>query len=417
MQLINLTKKLIDATPHPSHGQSFLRDTKVPGLGVPLTKGSKSFIMEKRIEGQMRRWTLGSYGSLTLDEARKKAQEENGKISKGENPARDRKEKLHAATFGELAKLYLKNQAPRKKSIRHDQSMLNNHLAPWQNRKLASIKRVDVVMLHNHIGESARYAANRTVTLLRRMFNLAKMWGVFSGENPAKGIELFPEEKRERFVQPVEMHKLWKAIKEEPNVYIQSTFLLSLFTGARRGEILAMEWAHLTLDTQEPVWRIPMTKAGRAHTLTLAPPVVALLKSVPRLHGSPYVFPSHRGSGHLVNISKAWRRIRERAGLQDVRIHDLRRTVGSMLKAAGEDLTLIGKVLNHSQLSTTAIYARLNLDPVRKALDSHAEQVLELGTITRPVAVNGNKKKRPHEYQGKKVGEWHTGTKGEHQHV
>ena len=115
MQFITLTKKLIDATPHPSHGQCFLRDSKVPGLGLRLTKGSKSFIMEKRIEGQMFRWTLGSYGSLTLDEARKKAQEENGKISKGENPARDRKEKLHAATFGELAKLYLKNQAATEK--------------------------------------------------------------------------------------------------------------------------------------------------------------------------------------------------------------------------------------------------------------------------------------------------------------
>jgi integrase len=139
-----------------------------------------------------------------------------------------------------------------------------------------------------------------------------------------------------------------------------------------------MEWAHLTLDTPEPVWRIPMTKAGRAHTLPLPAPVVALLRSIPRMHESPYVFPSHRGSGHLVNISKAWKRIRERAGLQDVRIHDLRRTVGSMLKAAGEDLTLIGKVLNHKELSTTAIYARLNLDPVRKALGAHATQLEEM---------------------------------------
>jgi integrase len=256
--------------------------------------------------------------------------------------------------------------------------MLNNHLAPWKNRKLASIKRVDVAMLHNHIGESARYAANRTVTLLRRMFNLAKIWGVYSGENPAKGIELFPEEKRDRFVQPVEMPKLWEAMKEEPNEYIQKALLLSLFTGARRGEILAMEWAHLTLDTPKPVWCIPMTKAGRKHTLTLAPPVVALLQSIPRLNGSPYVFPSHRGSGHLVNISKAWRRIRERAGLQDVRIHDLRRTVGSMLRANGANLTLIGKVLNHEQQSTTAIYARMNLDSVRKAMDTHADQLEEM---------------------------------------
>ena len=356
--------------------------------------------MEKRIEGQMSRWTLGHYGPLTLDEARKKAQEDNAKISKGENPARDRKEKLHAATFGELKELYLKNHRPRKKSIRHDESMLKNHLAQWNNRKLSSIKRVDVVTLHNHIGESARYAANRTVALLRRMFNLAKLWEVYVGENPAQGIELFPEEKRDRFVQPTEMPKLWDAIKAETNEHIQKAFLLSLFTGARRGEILAMEWANLTLDTPEPVWRIPMTKAGRAHTLTLAPPVVALLQSIPRLNGSPYVFPSHRNSGHLVNVSKAWKRIRERAGLQDVRIHDLRRTVGSMLKAAGEDLTLIGKVLNHSQLSTTAIYARLNLDPVRKAMDQHAEQVLELGTAAQLVRVNGHKKKSSSESQG-----------------
>ncbi len=378
MPRINLTKKLIDSTPHPADGQIFLRDSQVAGLALRLSKASKSFIMEKRIDGQMFRWTLGHYGSLTLDEARKKAQEENVKIVKGENPARDRKEKLHAPTFGELKDLYLKNQRPRKKSIRHDESMLKNHLSHWHNRKLSTIKRVDVVTLHNHIGETARYAANRTVALVRRMFNLAKLWGVYIGENPAQGIELFSEEKRDRFVQPVEMPKLWEAMKAEPNEYIQKAFLLSLFTGARRGEILAMEWDHLTLHGSEPVWRIPTTKAGRAHTITLAPPVVTLLESIPRLNCSPYVFPSHRGSGHLVNVSKAWKRIRNRAGLQDVRIHDLRRTVGSMLKAAGEDLTLIGKVLNHTQLETTAIYARLNLDPVRKALDAHADQLQSL---------------------------------------
>lgn len=378
MPLINLTKKLIDSTPHPSTGQRFLRDNKVPGLGLRITKSSKSFVMEKRIEGQMSRWTLGHYGSLTVDEARKKAQENNAKILRGENPARARKEQLHAKTFGQLTELYIENQLPRKKSIRNDQSMIKHHLTSWQNRKITSIKRVEVAMLHNQIGSKTPYAANRLVALLRRMFNLAKMWGVYSGENPAQGIELFPEEKRDRFVQPGEMPKLWEAIKAEPNEYIQKTFLLSLFTGARRGEILAMEWAHLTLHDPEPVWRMPTTKAGRAHTVTLAPPVVALLQGIPRLNGSPYVFPSHRGSGHLVNISKAWRRIRERAGLQDVRIHDLRRTVGSMLKAAGKDLTLIGKVLNHSQLSTTAIYARLNLNPVRKALDAHAAHLEEM---------------------------------------
>ena len=106
---------------------------------------------------------------------------------------------------------------------------------------------------------------------------------------------------------------------------------------------------------------------------------MTLLKGIPQLEGNPYVFPGHKGTGHLVNLSKPWKRIRERADIPDVRIHDLRRTVGSMLKASGEDLTLIAKVLNHQELSTTAIYARLNLDPVRKALDAHAQSLEQLG--------------------------------------
>jgi len=379
MPLVKLTKNIIDSAKHPAQGQIFLRDTDIPGLALRITKGSKTFVMEKRIDGQMFRWSLGPFGALTLYDARKKAHEEIGQILKGENPAKTRKDKLHASTFGELTDLYIQNHLPRKRSQQNDLSMIRTHLAGWRNRKLPTIKRVDVVMLHSQIGHATPYVANRLVALVRKMFNLAKMWGLSSGDNPATGIDWFPERKRERFVQTYELPKVFNAIAQEPNLYVRAAFLLSLYTGARRNEVLSLKWADLSLNGVHSTWTIPQTKNNRPHTLPLSDPAVSLLKGIPQLEGNPYVFPGHKGTGHLVNLSKPWKRIRERAEIPDVRIHDLRRTVGSMLKASGEDLTLIAKVLNHQELSTTAIYARLNLDPVRKALDTHAQALEQLG--------------------------------------
>jgi len=254
--------------------------------------------------------------------------------------------------------------------------MLNRYFEGWQSRRLSSLTRRDVALLHNKIGETARYAANRVVALVRKMFNLAHLWGVYPGENPAIGIELFHEEKRDRFVQPHELPKLFEALNEESNPYVKTAFLVALLTGARRGEVLAMQWADL--DLEQAVWRIPHTKARRPHLLPLPEPVVSLLKELPPMLGCPYVFPGRDGKGHLVNIAKAWARIRGRAGLTDVRIHDLRRTLGSWLAANGASLPLIGRALNHTQVSTTAIYARLNLDPVRTALETNAQRMLAL---------------------------------------
>jgi integrase len=188
---------------------------------------------------------------------------------------------------------------------------------------------------------------------------------------------LFPEEKRDRFIQPHELPQLFEALNVEPNPYVKTALLVALLTGARGGEVLAMCW--LDVDLSQAIWRIPDTKAQRPHCLPLPQPVVTLLQALPRVHDNPYVFPGRDARGHLTNISKAWIRIRMRGGLADVRIHDLRRTLGSWLAASGASLPLIGKALNHSQVSTTAIYARLSLEPVRAALDSNAQQMLSAG--------------------------------------
>ena len=380
-----LTKQLIDETPFPAVGQVFVRDTELSGFALRVTKGRKSFILEKRIRGRMRRLTLGPYGPLTLDQARKLAAMHVGAIAQGDDPAQMRQDRLHEPTFGDLTEQYLERHAPHKRSARNDQGMLTTHLAVFRTRKLTDLNRNDLARLHAQVGETAPYRANRLVALLRKMFNLARDWGLSAGENPATRIQMFREESRDRFVQPEELPRLFQAIAEETDPSVRAVLMTALLTGARRTEVLSMRWEDVSLTRAE--WRIPHTKAGRPHLLPVPHALVVLLRSLPRVEGNPYLFPGQNGLGHLHDMKRAWDRIRVKAEIRDVRFHDLRRTVGSWLAGSGESLQLIGKVLNHRDVSTTAIYARLNLTPVRQALERHATKMLESAAPQRTPAV------------------------------
>ena len=388
-----LTKQVIDETPFPSAGQVFVRDPELPGFALRVTKGRKSFVLEKRIRGRMRRLTIGPYGPLTVEQARKLAATHVGAIAQGDDPAQVRQDRLHEPTFGDLTEQYLERHAPRKRSARDDRGMLHTHLMDFRTRKLTDLSRNDVARLHAKIGATAPYRANRLVALLRKMFNLARDWGLYLGENPATRIQFFREESRDRFVQPEELPRLFQAIAEEPNLYVRTILLTALLTGARRSEVLTMRWDDVSLTRAE--WRIPQTKAGRPHLLPLPNPLVTTLRGLPRVDGIPYVFPGQNGVGHVQNIKRAWDRIRLKAGIQDVRFHDLRRTVGSWLAGSGESLHLIGKVLNHRDVGTTAIYARLSLDPVRQALERNASKMLEAAELQQVPAVMRKAKKPP----------------------
>jgi hypothetical protein len=253
-KLTKLTKRVIDATPHPETGQEFLRDDELRGFAVRITAGAKSFILEKEINGRVRRMTIGRYGELTVEQARKLAVEKMGEIAKGGDPAQDRQQRIRGATFGELAQLYLERHAIHKKSKGNDESLLNHHLAAWRTRKLTDISRADVAKLHAQLGatpssvirkgreQEERKAiptwANRMVALIRTMFNLAQDWGLHPGPNPASRIKFFREVKRDRYVKPDELPRLWKALQSEPNPYVRGAFFVSLLTGARRTEVL-----------------------------------------------------------------------------------------------------------------------------------------------------------------------------------
>jgi len=385
-----LTKKLIDATKPPASGQVFLRDDSLRGFAVRITNGSKSFILEKEIHGMVRRLTLGSYGTLTLDQARQLAREKMVAIAHGKDPVAERQARRTQPTWGELETMYLARHAPRKKSAIDDIGLLTHHLAPWRPRLLSSITREDVAVLHSRMGtEPSRVVrpgrptstpiprtANKMLSLVRSMFNLADDWGLYSGVNPCTRIKKFPEVSRDRFVTPDELPRLWKALAEDPSPFIRVAFLVSILTGARRDEVLTAQWSDI--DFTQSTWRIPETKAGRVHVLPLPRPVLAQLSALPRFDDNPYVFVGRWGRGHLVNVAKPWARIRKAAGLNDIRIHDLRRTLGSWLVAQGHSLPLIGKTLNHSQASTTQVYARLQLEPVRLALENNATKMLDV---------------------------------------
>jgi len=375
---VKLTKRVIDAARCPAVGERvrFLRDTEIAGFSLRLTAGSRSFVFERRIHGPVRSLTVGTVGEITVEQARAKVLDMIAAIGRGEDPAEAKRAARVAWTFGQLEEAYRERYLSRLDAGTqvNEEGYLKNYVHEWTGRKVKAITRGDVAALHASIGQAHPFAANGVVKFLRKVFNLAEEWGQFSGVNPAKKITLFPEPSRERFLSAEELERFLGALAKEDDPALKAVFLILLLTGARRGEVLAMEWAHV--DLVRGLWRLPTTKAGRAHLLPLPGPVRAAIAAVPRIEGNPFLFVGRWRRGHLAGVRTAWEGLLDRAKLDDVRLHDLRRTLGSWLAIEGASIALIGKVLGHSQLETTAIYARLNIEPQRIALEANAQKML-----------------------------------------
>jgi len=378
---MKLTKRTIDAATYDGSGNArfVLWDDEIPGFGCRIyPTGKKAFVLSYRTQGRKRMMTIGSYGALTLDQARKAARAQLAKVETEEaDPLEERRKAAQGETVRDLCIAYLDRHASMKKSGKEDESRINRHILPaWGGLKAVAVKRADVAALHTRIGKKTPYEANRMLALVSKMFELARRWGFVPEDqaNPARDIDRFKEEKRDRWVTPEELPRLAKAINEEPNQSARFALWLYLLTGARKSELLGARWEDVSFERTE--LRLPDTKSGRVHYIPLSAPALALLRQIPREEGNPYLFPGKRQGAPLVNISKPWNRVRKVASVEDVQLHDLRRTVGSWLAQAGNSLHLIGRVLNHSNQSTTAIYARFGEDSVRAALEQHGAHIM-----------------------------------------
>ena len=272
--------------------------------------------------------------------------------------------------------LYLERHAKtRKRTWQEDETYYQRHLAARLGKKrLADVTRADVAAIHARIGKDRPTHANRVLALISSVFGRGIEFGLWEGNNPCMGIRRFPEQSRDRFLSSDELRRFFEALEQYPNDTARDFIFVALLTGARRSNTMAMRWADI--DFEEATWRIGLTKNGTPQTVALVEPVVELLRERKRQASSVFVFPGKGKTGHYMEPKRAWKTVLKRAGIENVRIHDLRRTMGSWQAKTGASLPVIGKSLNHKDQATTAIYARLDLDPVRSAMEKAATAML-----------------------------------------
>ena len=370
--MARLTKRLIDSL-NPEGADFVLWDDTLPGFGVRAFQGGrKSFVCQYRHLGRSRRMTLGAYGHLTVDEARRLAKQVFAEVAQGQDPAGQRVEARRAGTVADLAEMYLALHAPKKKesSLRNDRAMLSRYIIPaLGNQKIAAVKRADVARLHNGLHEKP-YMANRCVALLSKMMSLAETWGMRQdGSNPCRHIEKFREQARKRYLGHDELARLGQALNDaetsgDESPYVVAAVRLLLLTGCRLNEILALKWS--MVDLGAGLLRLPDSKTGQKDVV-LNPAAMEVLQGIPRQHLNPHVIVGEKTGSHWVNLAKPWKRILERAGIAECRIHDLRHSHAAIAAGLGLGLPIIGGLLGHTQAQTTARYAHLSVDPLRAA--------------------------------------------------
>ena len=398
MATAKISKRAVEAV-EPRERDSYLWDSKLAGFGVKVTPaGGRIYLIQYRIggrNGQTRRVTIGRHGTLTPHQARKEARRLLGEVAAGRDPAEARAEARRDITVAELCVLYLAEGVATKKSstIRMDRSRMERHIKPLLGRRrIRSVTRADVERFMQEIaaGKTAcdqkmgirgraivkggKGVAARTVGLLGGIFTFALNRGL-RADNPVRGVKRFPDNKRERFLSPIEMARLGDTLAAaelagESHSAVNAIRLLAL-TGCRRSEILTLRWDYI--DWEHACLRLPDSKTG-GKVVPLGAAALEVLAGLPQSKDNPYVLPGAKG-GHFVGLPKAWQRIRKRAGLDNVRLHDLRHSFASVAVAGGDSLYLVGKVLGHRQSRSTEVYAHLADDPVRAVADRAAEAI------------------------------------------
>ncbi len=394
-----LTDKDVKAMEAPAEGNRIVYDGDVKGFGVRITKaGARAFILNYRAGGRERRITIGSVPDWNVQAARDRAKELKRDVDNGGDPMGDRHADRAAPTVNELADRFVTEHLSKRRetTVTDYKSILRLYIRPQLGAtRVADVRHSDVEKLHRSIAKTAPYRANRAVAVLSKMLSLAVKWEMRT-DNPARGIERAPEEKRERFLSPAEIGRLADALSAHKETTSVNAIRLLMLTGARRGETLAAKWSEI--DLAAGVWIKPSahTKTKKVHRIPLSAPAVALLtamqgKATPK---AVYLFPG-KPSEPLTEIKRVWASVCRTAGLAvevekktpagksvkdadgkpvmvwetTARVHDLRHTYASILASSGMSLPIIGALLGHTQAATTQRYAHLMDDPLRAATE------------------------------------------------
>lgn len=387
-----LTKRTVDAL-QPEAKDYFVWDSQIAGFGVRIMpSGAKTYQAQYRKGGRTRRVSVGRHGKITVDEARKLAKEIMGQVAKGENPAEEISQHRKAPTVSALCERFFESHVMERckpstqgEYRRAIDLFINPAIGSF---KIVDVERKDIAELHHKFRDKP-YQANRTLGVLSKMFNLAEIWGVRpDGSNPCRHVPKYREVKRQRYLSNAELQRLGQVLSDterdgSETPFIIAAFRLLILTGCRLGEIQTLKWEYITADGME----LPDTKTG-ARRIPLPAAARAVLSALPRFADNPYVIAGRVTGKHATDFQHPWRRIREKAGLENVRIHDLRHTYASNAVSSGMPIQMVGRLLGHTQIQTTMRYAHLADDPVRRAAEENAER---LGNALKVPEIHGRK--------------------------
>lgn len=373
---VRITKVMVGkATATDPRGELVARDSEVSGLALRCyPSGKKVWTLYYRAsDGRQRRPVLGDATTLLPDDARKLARELLGDVARGTDPSEERTKRRDAPTVADLVKRYRSEHLPRKKpsSQRDDKRNLDKHVLPaLGRRKVAGLTFSDVEALHRSLSGTP-YQANRVLALVGKLLALAEDWGWRpQNTNVARRVKKYPERPRHRVLSEIELAQLGKALSNMEvggaNSYATAAIRLLALTGLRRGEVLSLQWRDV--DLERGFLTLRDTKTGPRST-PLSGPAVEVLAGLERQPDNAHCFPGRLAGQHLVDLQKPWRKVRKLAGLEGLRIHDLRHGLASVGLGAGLPLAAVGKLLGHRSAATTSRYAEFCDDPARAAAD------------------------------------------------
>jgi len=328
---------------------------------------------------------MADAADLSLDQARKRADELRGQIARGQDPCDEKASAKAMPTFAKFIEdQYLPFVKSYKRSWETDVSLLKNHLLPrFGKRYMDDIVRQDIVKMHHdrRAAGAAPGSANRLLIMMRYIFNLAVRWEVPGIKaNPTKGVPLMEENnKLERYLSVEEAHRLYESVCASDNKMLRFIVPMLILTGARKREVLDAKWSDF--DLVRKAWRIPVTKSGQARHVPLSDGAINILDSIPR-SDCEWAFPNPKTQLPYVSIFCSWNTARKQAGLADVRVHDLRHSFASLLINSGRTLYEVQKILGHTQVKTTQRYAHLSKDTL---LDASNAATRAVGHLFMPV--------------------------------